>query len=182
MNSTHDPQRRARPEGSQRSRPAEHQQEATREGPSEGPKPASRSRQSSFPTEHRKTRAAAEGWIVLTRTPGRRKVLTIAVVVLVVVLVWALMMNTASRTRAHDMENQMVNLCNLALADRLSTTGGDHVQIAPNADLTIDKLSDGVRLTTRVNSDEGTEAMRCTAYFAEGSSTKIGAVDVNLGR
>ncbi|WP_193636153.1 hypothetical protein [Brachybacterium subflavum] len=102
--------------------------------------------------------------------------------VLVVVLVWALMMNTASRTRAHDMENQMVNLCNLALSDRLSTTGGSDVQIAPSTDLTIDELSDGVRLTTRVNSDDGTEPMRCTAYFAKGSTTKIGAVDIDLGR
>ncbi|PWH05342.1 hypothetical protein DEO23_12160 [Brachybacterium endophyticum] len=101
---------------------------------------------------------------------------------LAVVLVWALMINTASRTRSHDMENQMVNLCNLALSDRLSTTGGSDVQIAPSAELTIDKLSDGVRLSTRVNSDDGTEAMRCTAYFAEGSTTKIGAVDSDLGR
>ena len=71
---------------------------------------------------------------MLTRTRRRRKALATAVVVLAVVLVWALMMNTASRTRAHDMENQMVNLCNLALSDRLSTTGGNDVQIAPNAD------------------------------------------------
>lgn len=127
-------------------------------------------------------REAAEGWFVLTRTPRRRKVVGIAVVVLFVVLMWVLMMNMASRTRAQDMENQMVNLGSLALSVRLSTTEGNPVQIAPHADITIDKLSDGARLTTRVNSDEDAEATRCTAYFMEGSTMEIGAVDVELGR
>lgn len=181
MNSTLDPQRRVRPESTQRARgthrPSEHLAKRPYQDSGSGDSKPGRSA-----AEHRKTRAAAEGWIVLTRTPRRRKVLAAAATVLALMLVWALMMNTASRTRAHDMENQMVNLCNLALSERLSTTAGNDVQIAPNADLTIDKLSDGVRLTTRVNTDEGTEAMRCTAYFAEGSTTKIGAVDVYLGQ
>lgn len=119
---------------------------------------------------------------MLTRTPRRQTFTTVALVLLGLALVLALMMTTASKTRAQDMENQMVNLCNLALADRLSTATGGSVQIVKGADLEIDRLSDGVRLTTRVNSDDGTERMRCTAYFSEGSRSKIGAVDVHLGR
>lgn len=109
-------------------------------------------------------------------------IVTVAFVIVGLVLVWALMMTTASKVRAEAMENQMVNLCNLALSDRLNTTTGGAVQIVPDADLEIDRLSDGVRLTTRVNSDDGTEQMRCTAYFSEGSRSKIGAVDIQLGR
>lgn len=118
----------------------------------------------------------------MTRTPRRRKVVNIALVILAIALIWALIAGTASRTRAHDMENQMANLCNLALSDRISTATGGDVQIVRGADLDIDRLSDGVRLTTRVNSDDGTEPMRCTAYFSEGSVTRFGAVDVYLGR
>lgn len=92
------------------------------------------------------------------------------------------MTTTALVTRAQAMENQMVMLCNLALSDRLSTASGGAVQIVPGADLEIDHLSDGVRLTTRVNSDDGTEQVRCTVYFSEGSKSKIGAVDAYLGR
>lgn len=151
--------------------------------PSRRVRPEHSGRRPSQPREaHKKTRAAAEAWVVLTRTPRRRKVVITTFVVLGLLLIWALMMTTASVTRAQAMENQMVNLCNLALSDRLSTASGGAVQIVPGADLEIDRLSDGVRLTTRVNTDDGTEQMRCTAYFSEGSKSKIGAVDVYLGR